>query len=317
VWKLIKTRYLDTTSGKNESLTMKVSSHFFVPAFLLSCRSFSVEAWPESLLARGITQEVVAEAVWANGGVKFNEVEYKTRSDSFVVDTHRLDVSELYTQLLDAATTSPDSSEHSRHLASPIKHMHARDLEGTPTKQMVYINFNNLEGGVYAVKFDDQTGASSFSCFPAHFYTEEQQRMILKLVQADYEGFDIAFTIAVPEDGATCATLNLNSNVVAPADCTEPGPLSPTFNPSDGSLVAFSFGKAQGVDFRNLVHDDAAIMDMNIWKFVADVDPTGAALQAFTLLSLDNGLEALLEETMIEFSAYIIAHELLGKHQLN
>jgi hypothetical protein len=272
---------------------------------LLLCGPRVAVAWPESLTSLGITQEGVKDAL-LNQGIEFTLDDVSMPNSSLVGATlpyNQPDVYELYDSYLTAATAevprrlakleTTGAQEDDRNLRSKKRKRKGKDPkakskgerkgkdpkskgkgkgEDPKAKQIVFVDFNNIVGGVYPVLFFDLSGVLGGGCFEAHAYSDVEQEAILEKMTLDFAEFSVAFTVKKPEEG-DYATIKFNTNVVEPDECTRPGELAleiridcENFDPCFISPMRLGFGRAQGIDFRNKVLNDLSIVDVSFWK---------------------------------------------------
>jgi hypothetical protein len=174
---------------------------------------------------------------------------------------------------------SPKVNERER-TPSPSPKVNERERTPSPkgedpkAKQIVFVDFNNIVGGVFPVLFFDLSGDNILGgvCFEAHTYSDVEQEAILEKMTLDFAEFSVAFTVKKPEEG-DYATIKFNTNVVELDKCTGPGELAlglhidcTNFDPCFIRTTRLGFGRAQGIDFRNKVLNDLSIVDVSFWK---------------------------------------------------
>lgn len=167
--------------------------------------------------------------------------------------------------------------------------------------QLVFLDFDS---GVpaFEVVLEQVPGfAVSLGTLPSHVYTPAERDRIEAAINEDFEPFGVIATQTRPA-GQAFSTLIFNADF--------PVALIPL---ADGSFfIDAAFGEAEGVDVRNRIIADRAVIAAHLWELLASVDGTGAALAAQSGLPLDPSqpLAALVSEAVVRQSANTAAHEL-------
>ena len=156
--------------------------------------------------------------------------------------------------------------------------------------QVVFLNFEQSSPVFEAVAYN------GLETFVSHQYTQAERDEIQRRIAADYEGFDIEFTQSRPESGEY-STLNF--------ECQNDG--VPCIDFGGGIL----FGRAQSIDIGNVIRDDVAFVDANLWQVFAQFDPTGLYLSYFSGIEIvDGDVDAALSEAIVNQASNTGAHEL-------
>lgn len=285
--------------------------------------------WPERFSALGVTPQDVTGSLLTKG-IAINLQDTPTGKAS-ATSTAAAPLSrrnesdsvfELYTKFLQKADGAASPPTREGEINPSNRRLRLADQvfqynEENDARQIIYVDFNNIVGGVYPVVLEDfSTENEVVECFPAYEYSKEEQDEIIKLLEDDFSVFDVAFTTKKP-NGRSFATLLFNANVVNPQDCFASGPLGlaflvdTSFTPPTYEWNSVTFGFApEGIDFRNLKLTDGSIVDQNFWTFLVEIDPTGELLESYSGLSLDDGVQAALSKALVASSAATGAHEI-------
>ena len=133
------------------------------------------------------------------------------------------------------------------------------DFRNKTTFDVLIVLRNGTDGGI--------------ETYPSYVYTPEDQAKILDRLEKDFEGFNIEFVLNKPP-----ASMRHCTSILAINGNSQPGIIK--YERGRGRFgFSVLFGQAQHIDFLNLVEDDFAFIDANLWTFLAaNVSPSSFAL---------------------------------------
>ena len=168
--------------------------------------------------------------------------------------------------------------------------------------QVVFLDFDAGGAPTFPVCRSDNT---LFGIFNDHVYTPAERAEITERIAHDYGQFNFHVTSERPSSG-DFTTIFMGQND-APEDCSQGSNI--TVFPSGG--VSILFGRAEGIDFLNKNKSDNAFAEASFWEFLAQLDPSGGLLEAFSGVSIAEfgSVEAAKNFAVVNQSANTGAHE--------
>lgn len=171
-------------------------------------------------------------------------------------------------------------------------------------EQVFFLNFETVGSPTFSVfifsedAFFNDEDFEVFGVFPDYVFTLEDRQAIQKRLEADFKGFDIAFTQQKPTSG-DFSTIFFSNNDDA----------NITIDLETG--FSFSSGFFPDMDFLNQDRNDSAIIDITGIQFEALMDPTGTSFATYLGAPLTTSLEEALSEAIVNSASNSAARDIL------